>query len=247
MASNKPQRRDTTRPGHGDGPRFSTVKLIFALHATDVDDALRSPELHHRLRAAGAHRLQLNLDDEPVAAAQLRLSTGTTITAVVSVWSDGEPGALVDVARELDPTADGWLVEERCPLPPPDVPDGERTDGLANVAFLRRPDGMTPGDWLAYWLDAHTAVAIETQGTFGYVQNPVLEPVTPDAAPVAGIVEELFPMTALGDLHAFYGSGGDDAELQRRLGRLLESVGRFGADRDLDLVPTSRYVFTLSE
>jgi hypothetical protein len=222
------------------------VKLVFALHHVN-DDALRSPELRHRLRAAGARRLQLNLDDEAVAAAQLRLSTGTTITAVVSVWSDGEVRPIADAVLGIDPTADGWLVEERSPLPPPDVPDGDRADVLANVAFLRRPDGMPPADWTAYWLDEHTTIAIETQGTFGYVQNPVLEAVTADAPAVAGIVEELFPMTALGDLHAFYGSGGDDAELQRRLGRMLDSVARFGADRDLDLVPTSRYVFTLPD
>jgi hypothetical protein len=52
-------------------------------------------------------------------------------------------------------------------------------------------------------------------------------------------------MAAMTSLHAFYGSEGDDAELQRRLGRMMESVTAFGADRDLDSVPTSRYVFDL--
>ncbi|WP_343907335.1 hypothetical protein [Nocardioides aquiterrae] len=46
-------------------------------------------------------------------------------------------------------------------------------------------------------------------------------------------------------MHAFYGSGGDDAELHRRLGELMASVARIGADRDLDLVPTSRYLYEL--
>jgi hypothetical protein len=62
---------------------------------------------------------------------------------------------------------------------------------------------------------------------------------------VAAIVEELFPMEATTSLRAFYGSGGDDAELQRRLERMMASVTSFGADRDLDSVPTSRYVFDL--
>jgi hypothetical protein len=77
------------------------------------------------------------------------------------------------------------------------------------------------------------------------VQNPVVAPMTADAPDVAGIVEELFPMAGMTDSHAFYGSGGDDAELQRRFTRLMESVGRFGADHGLDLVPTSRYVWRL--
>jgi hypothetical protein len=48
------------------------------------------------------------------------------------------------------------------------------------------------------------------------------------------------------DTHAFYGSGGDDDELQRRFTRLMDSVARFGADHGLDLVPTSRYLWTLA-
>jgi hypothetical protein len=46
-------------------------------------------------------------------------------------------------------------------------------------------------------------------------------------------------------MHAFYGSGGDDAELNDRMTKMMASIARFGADRDLDLVPTSRYVYDL--
>ncbi len=148
----------------------------------------------------------------------------------------------MSVVREVDPTADGWRVDERRPIEPPAVPDGVRADALANIAFLRRPVSMSPADWLDDWLERHTSVAIDTQGTFGYVQNPVIAPVTPEAPEVAGIVEELFSMAAMTDTHAFYGSGGDQAELDRRFSTLMESVARFGADHGLDLVPTSRYV-----
>jgi hypothetical protein len=228
------------------------TKLMFALHRSNLDD-LRAPALRERLLVAGARRLQLNLDDADVAQAPLRFGPGTPITAVVSVWADGPVEAVVEpvveVVREVDPTADGWQVEEREPIPPPVVPDGARADALANLAFLRRPASMSPADWLDDWLERHTSVAIETQGTFGYVQNPVvavLTPgLTPDAPEVAGIVEELFPTAAMTDTHAFYGSGGDQAELDRRFTRLMDSVARFGADKGLDLVPTSRYVWSL--
>ena len=138
----------------------------------------------------------------------------------------------------------GWWVETDEPIPPVQVPDGERLDALANVAVLRRPDGLAAEDWLRIWKDDHTPVAIRTQGTFGYVQHRVLEPIA-GSPPVAAIVEEHFPMAALDDIHAFYGSGGDDAELSRRMGELMASCERFGADRDLDLVPTSRYRWQL--
>ena len=111
---------------------------------------------------------------------------------------------------------------------------------------MRRPDGLTRDAWLEQWLGHHTAIAIETQATFGYLQNVVVEPVTSDAPRVDALVEELFPPDALHDIHAFYGSGGDDAELSRRMTRLMESVATFGADRDLDLVPTSRYLYALA-
>jgi hypothetical protein len=54
-------------------------------------------------------------------------------------------------------------------------------------------------------------------------------------------------MAAVTDMHAFYGSNGDDAELARRMTTLLESVSVMGADRRIDLVPTSRYVWRLGQ
>jgi hypothetical protein len=231
----------------------AVTKLIFALHSAlqpgGLGDVLMGPDLRDRLRSAGARRLQVNLDDADVADAPLRFGPGTPITAVVSVWTDATADA-VPIVCDLDPTADGWRVDERRPIEPPAVPDGVRADALANLAFLRRPSTMSPEDWLDDWLERHTSVAIDTQGTFGYVQNPVAErvagSVSDPSADVAGIVEELFPMAAMTDSHAFYGSGGDDAELERRFTTLMESVARFGADHGLDLVPTSRYQWELT-
>ena len=73
----------------------------------------------------------------------------------------------------------------------------------------------------------------------------MLRALTEDTPPVDAIVEEFFPPEAMHDIHAFYGSGGSDEELGRRMTRLMESVSTMGADRDLDVVPTSRYVFDL--
>src|SRR4051812_50201905 len=117
--------------GRTNRPRLVAVtKLILALHGDDLARELHDPGLRVRLRAAGARRLQLNLDDADVAQAPLRFGPGTPITAVVSVWADGPVEAVVEPVvegvPEGDPTADGWQVEEGGPVPPPRRPPGAR-------------------------------------------------------------------------------------------------------------------------
>ena len=140
----------------------------------------------------------------------------------------------------------GWEVDERLPIPPPESPHGVRMDALANVAVLRRPDELDRDEWLHRWLVDHTPIAIATQATFGYVQNIVTRRADRRPPRVDALVEELFPSAGMVDMHAFYGSGGDDAELNDRLTRLMASVARIGFDRDIDLVPGSRYVYDLT-
>ncbi len=223
--------------------RDGLTKLMFLVWGDTT--LLRAPGLHQQLATIGVRRLQVNLDDEAVADA-LRLQTfDLPVQAVVSVWTEGDVGEVAAVLTAPDTAVAGWEVDERRPLDPPEHEDGSRADALANVAVLRRPDELDRDEWLRRWLEHHTPIAIETQATFGYLQNIVVGPVTPDAPRVDAIVEELFPSEAVGDMHAFYGSGGDDEELTRRITRLMESVATIGADRDLDLVPTSRYLYAL--
>lgn len=224
-----------------------TTKLIAVLHGSDlVIDHPDTPV--ERLAGAGCTRVQVNLDDGDVAPA-MRFgpgdSEGRPITGFVTVWTSDVPATLAVLADVDDPAPDVYRVTEHRPVEPPEVPDGVRADAMANIAVLRRPDGMSQEEYLEIWLGSHTAIASETQHTFGYIQNVVEEALTPGAPVISAIVEELFLMAAMTDVHAFYGSGGDDEELNRRITRLMTSVARFGADTGLDLVPTSRYLWNI--
>jgi hypothetical protein len=168
------------------------------------------------------------------------------VAGLVSVWTQqcyGEQmtAALARLRREAEEVA-AYLVTESVPLAPPEAGPGLRTAGLANVALLRRPAEMDPETWFARWHRDHTPVAIETQSTFGYTQNAVVRALTPQAPAVDAIVEELFPEAAISDLHAFFGAADDD-DLRHRMDRMLASTAAFGANRDVDTVPTSRYVY----
>ncbi|OBJ40004.1 hypothetical protein A5630_25870 [Mycolicibacterium mucogenicum] len=223
------------------------VKLIYALWGAGLDTALHSTQLHVLLQAAGVNRLQINVDDADVEAAMLRITTfDNPVPAVVSVWTDAgvDPDPISDLLAAISQRSAGWEVEETVRLEPPVVENGVRTTALAQLGFLRIPADLDPADWLQIWQGQHTSVAIDTQDTFGYVQNRVLRTVH-GSERVDAVVEELFHMAAMTDVHAFYGSGGDDAELQRRMTLMVESVMRFGAHTNLDSVPTSRYCYAL--
>jgi hypothetical protein len=226
-----------------------TTKLIAALYGDRPRPALPGATLRERLAASGCTAVQVNVDDADVAPA-MRFGpgdlAGRPIGAFVTVWTE-DVGSAVGVLTGLEDGVQVYRVTEHRRLDPPAVPGGERADALANIAVLRRPDGMSQAEYLDYWLVRHTPIAIRTQATFGYIQNVVEEALTESAPVIAAIVEELFPMAAMTDTHAFYGSGGDDEELRRRITALMTSVARFGAGTGLDLVPTSRYRWDLCE
>lgn len=223
---------------------------MVTLRAAEVDDdwcaGLRS-RVSDELLASGLPGLTLNVRDSAVRDSLMTLTTlDPPVVAVVSMWVHQYYGrqvqaALEVLARECESAA-AYLVTESVPLPGPSTAPGERTDGLANIALLRRPAGLDEETWLYRWHIGHTPVAIATQATFGYTQNTVVRALTPGAPRVSAIVEELFPLEAVSDLHAFFGAA-DDADLGDRMQRMVASTDAFGASSDIDTVPTSRYTY----
>ncbi len=213
-----------------------------------TDDAwckrLRGP-VARQLLNLGLPGLTINVKDAAVRQSLMTLTTlDPPASAVVSLWTQQHYGAATRSALELlsaeCDTFAAYLVTESVPMPPPDQP-GARTPGLANIALLRRPETLDPETWRTRWHIDHTPVAIETQATYGYIQNEVVRALTLDAPVLAAIVEELFPIEAVGDLKAFFGASDDD-DLGQRLSKMVASTSAFGASENVDTVPTSRYV-----
>jgi hypothetical protein len=223
-------------------------KVVAVLMAADRDEdwcQRQRGSVAEAILSLGVAGLTVNVRDAAVTHSMMTLTTlDPPAVAIVSIWTpqcygDQTAEALRLLAAECDQLA-AYLVTESNPLPAP-LELGRRTTGLANVALLRRPEELDYATWLQRWQRDHTPVAIETQSTFGYTQNAVVRALTPDAPPLAGIVEELFPIEAITDLKAFFGAS-DDADLQQRLSRMVASTSAFGANENIDTVPTSRYV-----
>ena len=225
-------------------------KVIAVLMRADADDdwcARQRGPVADALLGLGVPGLSVNVRDSAVRHSLMTLTTlDPPVAAVVSLWTqqcygDQIAAALDLLARECEQLG-AYLVTESIPLIAPTVESGARTPGLANIALLRRPAGLEQATWLSRWQGHHTSVAIETQATFGYTQNWVVRTLTPGAPGIAGVVEELFPAEAITDLKAFFGAADDD-DLQNRLSQMIASTTAFGANENIDTVPTSRYVF----
>ncbi len=225
-------------------------KVITVLMRADSDEqwcARQRGPVADALLGLGLPGLSVNVRDDAVRQSLMTLTTlNPPVAAVVSMWTQQCYGeqltAALDILAQECEQLGAYLVTESVPLPGPAIEHGSRTTGLANIALLRRPAELDVATWLGRWQRDHTSVAIETQSTFGYTQNWVVRTLTPGAPEIAGIVEELFPAEAITDLQAFFGAA-DDAELQDRLGRMVASTSAFGANQNIDAVPTSRYVF----
>jgi hypothetical protein len=137
----------------------------------------------------------------------------------------------------------GWVVAESTIIANTARPaqPGTRTAGWAQMAFLTLPNHLSHAEWLAFWQDAHTKVAIETQANFEYVQNLIARPLTEGAPPYVAIVEECFPVAALTDPFAFFDAVGDAARFKHNLDRMMESCDRFIERGTIDVIPTGQY------
>lgn len=207
-------------------------------------------EVAEQLLVLGARGLQVNVVDKQVEpAAGLRQANNQPLMdGTVSFWLDSANGQFRRPFEEVIAAAvsrlAGYLVSESVPIRNTRYPAsvGERTHGFSQLAFLTRPPRLTPAAWLDIWRNHHSQVAIDTQDTFLYVQNLVVNPLTPGAPQIDAIVEEGFPPEAMTDPQAFFDAVGDEEKYQRNLAAMIESCQRFIDFDKIDVLPTSQYL-----
>jgi uncharacterized protein (TIGR02118 family) len=108
------------------------------------------------------------------------------------VWlpDDVDPGAWVmETAQGMQVTA--YLVDQRVQWDyERDWPDGAPSPGVKQLSFVRRLPSITRDEFAAHWNDVHAPLArVHHPGIWRYVQNVVVEPLTPAAPELDGVAE----------------------------------------------------------
>ena len=135
------------------------------------------------LAGLGVTEYLVNVRDEQVAGAMIDVQvTPLPVLAAVRVRVPAASAAacaeVIEALGALGPVS-AWSVTASEPLPvervagevgaaPGGAPGGaharaRRSAGMANLAFLRRPERIGRDEWLRIWLEDHTRVAIDTQ------------------------------------------------------------------------------------
>lgn len=228
-------------------------KLLYAFWrgATDADELRRRfiGELKPRISALGAQRLQFNIADFADMSGTLvnftLRCTRPPPDGIVSFWltSSYRRAPVERLLQEAFARIAGYEVAESSILPNLLHPtqEDQRTYGFSQVTFLQVPPRLTYEAWRRVWAEEHTPVGIATQANFRYVHNVVVMPLTPDAPPFRGIVEEGFPPQALRDAQAFYDAVGDEPKHQRHLQQMMASCAKFIDFDRIDVIATSEY------
>lgn len=199
---------------------------------------------------AGGCQLRYMVADDDVAQASPSriIAQNPAFDAVLSFWVDSAVAAPTfnTLIASAVPRYSGFLVSESEPLRNRRFPAraGTRTHGMNQVVLLQKPERLTRDEWLNIWQHSHTAIAIETQSSFGYRQNIVVHPVSEPQVVCDAIVEENFPAEAMTDREAFYNATGNPALKAEREKRMIDSCLRFIDFDRIDCIPASEYVLS---
>jgi hypothetical protein len=229
-------------------------KLIYPVWKSDLEsneefrDKLLQ-ELAPKLLECDPRRLKVCAVDEHVAeAAPYRMeNTCPAMSGVLIIWVNTAVyrQAMEQLIAEHVAAYTGYLVTESEPLLSDScgVAPGEKTPGMNQLVFLRRPPRLCVEEWLDVWLGSHTQVAIETQSTFGYRQNVIARSLTYAAPHYDAIIEENFPQAAISSRAAFYDADGNEELYRQREKEMVDSCVRFIDFDKIDCIPMSEYIF----
>lgn len=178
------------------------------------------------LLAQSPDSLSISIAEPGVEGIDHPREDGSVVSALVSAGVDNLADART-LAEILDPSGTyiaGYAVTEAIPLDYDKTwPDGDLTPGISQVTFLYRKQGMGYDDFLDYWHNSHTPLALEIHPLSRYVRNVVVSSMTPNAPMYEGIVELLFRTREdLVDPVRFFGEDTDNNMI-----RISEDIGNF--------------------
>lgn len=229
-------------------------KLIYTLWKNEAQSAESFRDhliknLSPQIIASNSRQLRVCVVDEDVAGADPYriVSDANPVDAVITVWLDSYlRREQIDACVAKSVARYGcYAVWESEPLVVPEqfrVAPGQRSPGMNEVVFLRKPERLSYQAWLDVWHNSHTQVAIDTQSTFGYRQNVVVKMLTEDTPMHDAIIEENFPEAAIHSRMAFYDAGEDTALYKERERIMVESCARFIDFDNMDCIPMSEYI-----
>ena len=200
--------------------------------------------------------LAMNIADDEAAAVSLPLpppADDPAPFAEVTLWltNHDDRGPYEQVLAPLGDRLAGYLVTESIPTDygdnewaqPRSWPDGERSFGVVMLTLMEQPERMSADEWYTHWYGTQTPMSTEIQPRIRYVRNAVARPLTPDAPPYRGIVEEAWPSAeTVNDPMKFYLADGDADLLQERMGIMMTSVGAFLDFDRIRLAAMSEYL-----
>ena len=189
---------------------MSVRKVIAAVGGPFAD----APPAIEGLVAYSVHRP--HPDEAPSPPVDLE---GAAVAGVVMAWVDGD--APLAPARWFDAPVTAYLVDERIQIEwTRDWADGEATPGIEQLAYVPRVASVTHEQFAQHWSERHTPlVHIHHPGMARYVQNVIVEALTPDAPELDGVAQ-LYFRTAH-DYHERY----FDSEEGQRI--IFEDVAKF--------------------
>jgi uncharacterized protein (TIGR02118 family) len=160
------------------------VRKVIAAVGGPFDDA---PPAVDGVVAYSVHRPH---PDEP--SAQPLDVAGAGVDGVVMAWVDGD--APLEPARWFDAPVTAYLVDERIQIDwARDWPDGEPTPAIHQLAFVPRIASVTHEQFAEHWSERHTPlVRVHHPGMARYVQNVIVEPLTPVTRELDGVAQLYF-------------------------------------------------------
>jgi hypothetical protein len=218
------------------------IYLIWGERGPDPDAVHRKllEDVAPRLLEQGVRGLTVYVDDSDSAVPTPMPwpADEAPLLAEVALWVDcyDRRGPLEEILSEVGDRRAGYLVSESLYTDygenrwgaPRDWPDGKRSPGVFMLTLLEQPDSMSYEDWIAHWHGVQSPQSEEMQPRMRYVRNVVVFPVTPDAPPYRGIVEEGWPSAEhIMNPDLFYCAGGSKETLRGNVSRMLENVQGF--------------------